>query len=52
MRTLTPFATCSWMVERTPSATSGAISMPRTIGPGCMTIASSASACARRTSSP
>ena len=52
MRTLTPLATCSTIVERTESATSAAISMPRFIGPGCMTIASSSSRAIRRASSP
>ena len=41
IRTLTPFATWSTMVLRSESATSEAISMPRTIGPGCMTTACS-----------
>ena len=37
MRTATPFATCSVMIDAGPSATSAAISTPRFIGPGCMT---------------
>ena len=41
MRMVTPLATCSTIVERGESATSAAISMPRFIGPGCMTMASS-----------
>ncbi len=41
MRMVTPLATCSTIVDRAESATSAAISMPRFIGPGCMTIASS-----------
>ena len=47
IRTLTPLATCSTMVERTESATSEAISMPRFIGPGCITTACSGSAAIR-----
>ena len=43
----TPLVTCSTMTERAESATSAAISMPRFIGPGCMTIACSGS-CAIR----
>ena len=39
MRMLTPLATCSTIVDRAESATSGEISMPRFIGPGCITIA-------------
>jgi aspartate carbamoyltransferase catalytic subunit len=39
-------------VRRVQTLADDAISMPRTIGPGCMTIASSASVCTRRTSSP
>ena len=42
MRTATPLATCSRMTDRDPSATSDAISTPRFIGPGCMTMASGA----------
>ena len=38
MRTATPLVTCSTMTERSESATSAVISMPRTIGPGCITI--------------
>ncbi len=45
-------STRSVIVERTESATSAAISMPRFIGPGCMTIASSARVAIRRASSP
>ena len=40
------------MVDRAESATSGAISMPRFIGPGCITIACSDRARARSASSP
>ena len=40
MRTATPFATWSRMTDRPESAMSEAISTPRFIGPGCMTIAS------------
>ncbi len=50
MRALTPLATCSTIVERTESATSAAISTPRFIGPGCMTMACSGS-CAMRSPS-
>lgn len=39
MRIETPLATCSTTVHRSESATSAVISMPRTIGPGCMTMA-------------
>ena len=41
MRMETPLATCSTTVQRSESATSAVISMPRTIGPGCMTMACS-----------
>jgi hypothetical protein len=40
MRTATPFSTWSRMTERSPSATSGAISSPRFMGPGCITMTS------------
>ena len=40
MRTATPFATCVVTTARSSSATSGAISTPSFIGPGCMTSAS------------
>src|SRR5450755_145194 len=40
MRVFTPLATCSCMTDCGPSATSLASSRPRTIGPGCMTMAS------------
>ena len=40
MRTATPISTCSRMTDCTPSATSESISMPRFIGPGCITSAS------------
>ena len=40
MRTATPFVTCSVITERGPSATAPSISMPRFIGPGCMTMTS------------
>jgi hypothetical protein len=42
MRTATPFVTCSTMTELDPSARLDSISMPRFIGPGCMTIAAGA----------
>ena len=44
MRTATPLATCWVTTVRGRSATSEAISTPRTIGPGCVTMASSAQA--------
>src|SRR5690606_37583208 len=40
MRTATPISTCSRTRLRSPSATRLSISMPRFIGPGCMTSAS------------
>ena len=40
MRTARPLVTCSRMTDRGPSATFEAISTPRFIGPGCMTMAS------------
>ena len=40
MRTFTPFSTCSSTTDCGQSATSSVISMPRIIGPGCMTSAS------------
>src|SRR5581483_8805940 len=40
MRTATPQLTCWRITARGPSATCGASSTPRLIGPGCMTIAS------------
>ena len=40
MRTFTPFSTCSSTTDCPQSATSSVISMPRIIGPGCITIAS------------
>src|SRR5690606_23047876 len=52
MRTLTPLVTCSTTVERAESATSAEISMPRTIGPGCMTMAWSAIRAKRSASRP
>ena len=53
IRTLTPFETCSTIVDRRgSSATSAAISIPRFIGPGCMTIARSGSSAIRVRSSP
>src|SRR5690606_18125811 len=52
MRALTPLATWSTMVERTESATSAAISTPRFIGPGCMTMACSGSSAMRSASRP
>ena len=44
MRTATPWDTWSRMTEYGPSATSGASSMPRFTGPGCM-ISTSGRAC-------
>src|SRR6202044_271138 len=52
MRTLTPLATCSTIVDRAESATSAAISTPRFIGPGCITMACSGSCAIRATSRP
>ena len=40
MRTATPISTCSRITDCAPSATLESISMPRFIGPGCMTSAS------------
>src|SRR5271166_2626821 len=40
MRVFTPLATCSCTQDCGPSATSLASSRPRTMGPGCMTMAS------------
>ena len=40
MRTFTPFSTCSRTTDCLQSATSSVISMPRIIGPGCITSAS------------
>ena len=42
MRTATPLRTWSRITDCGPSATSEAISMPRFIGCGCMTMASGA----------
>ena len=52
IRTLTPLATCSVMVERTESATSAAISIPRFIGPGCITTERSGNKAIRCASRP
>ena len=52
IRTLTPLATCSTIVDLSESATSAAISTPRFIGPGCITMASSGSCLSRAVSSP
>ena len=52
MRTATPLVTCSTMTERTWSATSALISMPRFIGPGCMTMACSGIRFTRAVSRP
>src|SRR5699024_7665155 len=41
IRTATPLVTCSTMTECSSSATSALISIPRFIGPGCMTMESS-----------
>ena len=48
MRTATPLVTCWVTTVRGRSATSEAISTPRTIGPGWVTMASSPSRCTRR----
>ena len=40
MRTAMPNVTCDRITECAPSATQESISMPRFIGPGCITIAS------------
>ena len=52
MRTATPFATCWVTTVRGRSATSDAISTPRTIGPGCVTMASSRRRATRRAVRP
>src|SRR4029077_9876220 len=52
IRVVTPLATCSTIVERTESAPSAAISTPRFIGPGCMTMACPGSRAIRAVSSP
>jgi hypothetical protein len=52
MRTATPLRTWSTMTDRGSSATSAAISTPRFMGPGCMTMASSGIACVRRRVKP
>src|SRR5262249_22054097 len=52
IRPLTPLAPCPTIVERGESATSGVISIPRFIGPGCMTIACPGSIRIRAASSP
>src|ERR1022692_1163735 len=52
IRTLTPLATCSTIVDLAESATSAAISTPRFIGPGCMTMACSGSSATRAASRP
>ena len=52
MRTATPLATCWVTTVRGRSATSEAISTPRTIGPGWVTMASSARRAARRAVRP
>ncbi len=52
MRTATPLATWSRMTERPESAMSEAISTPRFMGPGCMTIASGLARASRFASSP
>ena len=40
IRTAMPKVTCGRITECEPSATAESISMPRFIGPGCMTMAS------------
>ena len=52
MRTATPLATCCVTTVRGRSATSEAISTPRTIGPGWVTMACSERRSARRAVSP
>ena len=52
MRTATPLVTCWVTTVRGRSATSEAISTPRTIGPGWVTMASSPSRCTRRGREP
>ena len=52
MRTATPLATCWVTTVRGKSATSEAISTPRTMGPGCVTMAPSRRCSARRAVSP
>ena len=52
MRTATPLRTWSRITLCGPSATSLAISMPRFIGCGCMTIASGLAIARRRASRP
>ena len=49
---MTPLLTCATIVDRGESATSAAISTPRFIGPGCITIACSGSSAIRPVSSP
>ena len=49
---LTPLATCSTAVQRAESATSAVISMPRFIGPGCITMACSGIRAMRSPSRP
>ncbi len=48
MRTATPLRTWSITTDRGRSATSAAISTPRFMGPGCMTMAFSPSSSTRR----
>lgn len=52
MRVETPLATCSTAVQRSESATWAVISMPRFIGPGCITMACSGIFAMRSPSSP
>ena len=52
MRTNTPEATCSTMTLRGESATEPAISKPRFIGPGCMTMVCAGNEAARAALSP
>ncbi len=52
MRTATPFRTWSMITALGRSATSAAISTPRFMGPGCITIVSGPSRAARAAVSP
>src|SRR5271168_5657838 len=52
IRTCTPLETCCSTADCGESATEDAISMPRTIGPGCSTTAWSGSIAWRRSESP
>src|SRR3569833_2159542 len=52
MRTAMPWVTCCRITERGPSATLDAISTPRLMGPGCMTMASGLAAASRSSVRP